>query len=173
MKRIFTIIFTASLICMIPFSIAAGQEKKNEQKIKIVIADGSGTRVVIDTVITDGHMKDSIRLKGGKMIFIGEAGDDNFMKHADGSGHVYVYTSSDDKGQKKDFKTITVVSSDDGTWSEKDKDSFESSEDVTRSIIAKDGIVVTVEGKDEEKVKELVKEIHQKMGIKQEDSVKK
>jgi len=162
MKRFFTVLTLSILVCFIPISETMAQGKKSEQKIKIIVADGSGTKVIIDTLITDGNLKDSIKVKDGKMIFIGDAGDDTFMKQGDRSGNVYVYTSSDNKGQKKDVKTITILSSDSARWTDK----AESSDDLTRSIIAKDGIVVTVEGKDEEKVKLLAKEIQQKMGIK-------
>lgn len=101
-----------------------GQEKKSEQKIKIIVNDGSGTKIVIDTLITDGHMQDSITLKDGKVIFIGHSGDEHTMKHSE---------------KTEEFST--------------------------RSIVAKDGIVVTVEGNDEAKVKELMKEIQNKMGV--------
>ncbi len=166
MKRIIAILSSSIILCLLPLTTANSQEKNSEQKIKIVVADGSGTKIVIDTLIKDGHAGDTIRLKDGKMIFIGDSGDKTFMKHSDGSGHVYVYTSKDEKKKDNTVKTITVLSSDNVSWSENNEESFESSDDVTRSIIAKDGIVVTVEGKDEAKVKELAKEIHQKMGIK-------
>ena len=43
----------------------------------------------------------------------------------------------------------------------------------TRFVIAKDGMVVTIEGKDEAKVKELAKEIESKLGVNTEGSDKK
>jgi hypothetical protein len=204
MKRIITFITIAIFLCAIPFSGTIAQEKKNEQKIKIVVSDGSGKEVVIDTLIKDGDTNDSIRIKGGKVIYIGHSGDEKGIKHADGSDHVYVYVSSDDKAKNKDVKTITIVSSDTASWTEngdgagfivinnahnaagnsnshysyittesKEGENSESSEDMTRSIIAKDGLVVTVEGKDEAKVNELVREIENKMGVKSGDNDKK
>jgi hypothetical protein len=176
MKRITSIIIFAIIICALPFSGALAQEKKSEQKIKIVLSDGSGTEVVIDTLIKDGETNDSIRIKGGKVIYIGHSGDETGVKHNDGSEHVYVYVSSDDKEKNKDAKTITIVSSEPGvSWTEKSggADSFESSEDMTRSVIAKDGMVVTVEGKDEAKVNELAKEIQKKMGVNPDESTQK
>ena len=44
---------------------------------------------------------------------------------------------------------------------------------MTRSVIAKDGMVVTVEGKDEAKVNELAKEIQKKMGVNPDESTQK
>ncbi len=199
MKRFFTILTFGFIVCLIPFTGTMAQEKKSEQKIKIIVDDGSGTKVVIDTLIKDAQTKDTVILKGDKMVFIGHSGDEKINRHADGSGKMYVYVSSNDKDGIMDSKTVTVVSSDDATWTVKDsdekdimtekivyisnaketdknlektyrvtvsKDGNEPSEYNTRSIIAKDGMVVTVEGNDEEKVKELVKEIQQKMGIK-------
>jgi len=179
MKRITPIIIFVLIICAIPFAPILAQEKKNEQKIKIVIADGSGTEVVLDTLIKNGNTGDSIRIKGGKVIYIGHSGDETAIKHADGSEHVYVYVSSDDKAKNKDVRTFTIVSSDTATWTEKGDgadviimkkahsaagnsnshfsfvtteseggDNMDSSGDMTRSIIAKDGMVVTVEGKE-------------------------
>jgi hypothetical protein len=43
----------------------------------------------------------------------------------------------------------------------------------TKYVIAKDGMVVTVEGNDETKAKELVKEIEAKLGVKSEGTEKK
>ena len=50
-------------------------------------------------------------------------------------------------------------------WVDKD----DSSEEKSRYVIAKDGIVVTVEGKDEAKTKAFAKEIEEKLGVKSED----
>jgi hypothetical protein len=208
MKRITSIIIFTLIICAVPFSGTLAQEKKSEQKIKIIVSDGSGTEVVIDTLIKDGETNDSIRIKGGKVIYIGHSGDETGIKHNDDSEHVYVYVSSDNKEKNKDAKTITIVSSEPGSWSEKNGDSdviimkkadhaagtgksssyshysfsktesdmadnYDTVEDMTRSVIAKDGMVVTVEGKDEAKVNELAKEIQKKMGVKPDESSKK
>jgi hypothetical protein len=222
---------------LLPFSILAGQEKNSEQKIKIIINDGSGSgsKVVIDTLIKDGSLNDSIRLKDGKVIFISHPdGNDNMKQDAGSYEHMFVTVTNDSKESKKDFKTITIVSSDsaivteeteggkvivmssssdpsaksgthyivtsagpekegksvekiiyinegnspeneqnrtyDVSVSENDKDS---SVEKTRYVIAKDGIVVSVEGNDEVKVKELIKEIEKKMDVKSGESGKK
>jgi hypothetical protein len=44
-----------------------------------------------------------------------------------------------------------------------DEDEFDNDSDKVRNVIAKDGIVVTIEGKDEEKVQALAKEIEKAM----------
>jgi hypothetical protein len=234
MKSKLKIIVSFFVISLVALTAASGQEKKNEQKIKIIVNDGSGTKVVIDTVITDGHMQDSIMLKDGEVIHIGHPGGEHGMKHTGDNEQMYVFVSSDDNVKHAGTKTVTVVSSDsailnhsegggkvivmskaapghsngtvqykvisddshgEGKSADKiiyinkgnpagkemddtfdvlvSKDDDESTEYSTRSIIAKDGLVVTVEGNDEAKVKALVKEIQQKMGVNPPDSEKK
>jgi hypothetical protein len=234
MKKIFTIFFTAFIICLIPFSIAEGQEKRNEQKIKIMIDDGTGEKIVVDTLIKDGMMKDSIVLKDGKVILIRDTYDETINGTKEGPHNVMVTVTSDGNGTKEVVKEITVVSPDSVNHSksheyskiyvysdskqhkrksgekykvvtskssagrnkgesiiyineendpekeiEKTADVYVSSDDkeadveMTRYVIAKDGMVVTVEGKDEAKAKELVTEIRNKMGIKNDRTDKK
>jgi hypothetical protein len=197
MKKIITIIMSIVFLGAMPFSATNAQEKKIEKKIKIVVSDGPGTEIILDTLIKDSEINDSIIVKGGKTVFIRHSGDEKVIKHSGDAENVYVYVSSDDKEESKDAKTISVVSSGSGTHIEKgnntkvivmnkdlksagnsnthysiittDSDGEsnpDSTDELTRSIIAKDGMVVTVEGKDEEKVNELVKEIQNKMGVK-------
>ncbi|MCX6255640.1 MAG: hypothetical protein NTV31_14350, partial [Bacteroidia bacterium] len=218
----------------ITITLVTAQEKKSEQKIKIVITDGSGTKVVIDTLLKDGQVTDSIRLKDGKVIFIGHSGDNVVVRPHEGTEHVFVTVSSDGKETKKEVKEITIVSSDSATWTEEGEggkifvytdsitdggkddgkyrvitktskgeggrdekiiyinegkfpekemektfdvyvtgDDKESAVEKTRYVIAKDGIVVTVEGNDEAKVKELIQEIEHRLGVKSEGAKKK
>jgi ABC-type Na+ efflux pump permease subunit len=70
MNRIKNILIAAFLIALIPFVIASGQEKKSEQKIKIVIADDGGSKVILDTLITGDPLSDSIVLKNGSTIYL-------------------------------------------------------------------------------------------------------
>jgi hypothetical protein len=226
MKRSIISISAALLSVLISFAPAAAQEKKSEQKIKVVIADGSGEKVVIDTVMNDKMSIDTLRLKDGKMVFIGHAGDVSMMNHAAGPGHMFVTVSDDGNDSKKVVKEITVISSDsahmemsgnDGagkvyvitssnsagskaggdekvmTWTSnegsggegkvviiKDGKTLESGEgstfsyhissdktqkdaEKTKYVISKDGMKITVEGSDYEKVKALVKEIEAKL----------
>ena len=173
------------------------QETKSKQRIKIVVADGSDTKIIIDTLLKDGTIRDSIRLKDGKVIYIGHPGDKALAKSHGSNEHVFVKVMSDGDDPKKEVKEITIVSSDSANLAEagehsklyvysdvnsSDKETEktfdvhvssgdkESSVDKTRYVIAKDGMVVTVEGTDETKTKELVMEIEKKLGIKREGS---
>ena len=76
MKSIFKIIPLTMMIGLLPVTMAAGQEKKSEQKVKIVVSDDSGTKVILDTLLSDAEMDDNITLNDGKVIFIGK-GDKN------------------------------------------------------------------------------------------------
>ena len=74
MKRINRIIAASFLVFLIPFAFASGQEKKTEQRIKIVIADDEGSEVILDTLITGIPLSDSIVLKDGKTIYLAQEG---------------------------------------------------------------------------------------------------
>jgi hypothetical protein len=169
MKRIFKIISSAYFILLIPFSIAVGQDTKSEQKIKILVDDGSGTKVVIDTVLKDSPKPDSIKLKDGAVIYFKHSQDRADLKGGEkyrvitglskeeGDEGKIIYINKDKSPEKEIEKTFDVyVSSDDN----------ESTDEKTRYVIAKDGMVVTVEGNDEAKTKELVKDIESKLGVK-------
>jgi len=232
MKRIFKLSYAVLFILMIPFTLAAGQDKKSEQKIKVVVNDGSGTKVVIDTVFKDSQAPDSIKLKDGSMVFINHHGEEAGVRHSGGREHYNVTYSSDNKNEGKEVREVTVISSDschnsqsgdsdkvminctkmshgasgdrrykvtttdskengdkqvyvyinknmddrknhdrtlDMYVSDDDKDSTVNK---TKYVIAKDGMVVTVEGSDEVKAKELVKEIENKLGVKSEGTEK-
>jgi hypothetical protein len=98
--------------------------------------------------------------KPGKKVIVASAGDKNIEFMGD---KVIVMKGGNviRKGGEKGFSVY--VESD-------DKDA---NPDATKYVIAKDGIVVTVEGADEAKAKEIVKEIQKKLGIKSEDEVEK
>ena len=85
------------------------QEKKTEQKIKIITDDGSGKKVVIDTVFT-GKSPDSLKLKDGSTVYIKHGEEDGDMIHGDGAHHIFV-TSSDGKDGNK-TREITIIRSD-------------------------------------------------------------
>ncbi len=122
MKRIFLIIATSLFICLIPFSITSGQDKKSEQKIRIVTTDDSGTKILLDTLIKDRPLRDSISLDNGKVIYIGKSVKNANFISEDGTKNVVVTVTSDGKESKKETSKITIVSSDDATWEEADKD---------------------------------------------------
>lgn len=167
----------ALVILIFPYAMAKGQDKKIEQKIKIIVNDGSGSKVVIDTVFKDKPAPDSLKLKDGSTVYIKHHDDNADSGHTKGKEHFYVTYSSDGKDNGKEIKEITVIASDsthlnetDDIASDEDKDSAVG---ITRYVIAKNGIVVTIEGTDETRAKELAKVIEEKLGVNSEGSGKK
>lgn len=214
-----------------PFSMITGQEKKSEQKIKIILDDGSGTKVVMDTIFYNNPGPDSIKLKDGTVIYRRHSGDERDFKYHMGKDHIFIRASSDGKEDGKEYKEVTVISSDSarlrkegnsddvicctnsnegrccrkyriitrssGDHGDKEETIYinkgksfdkeidkkfdvyvsasdsESSVEKTRYVIAKDGLVVTIEGKDKVRTKELAKEIENKLGIKSEGTENK
>ena len=180
MYRIVKVVLSALILCFIPISIVSAQDKKSEEKIKIVVDDGSGQKVVIDTLINGENVPDSIRLKDGKVIFIHHPGSEANIKLSGGSGHVFVAVSDDGKESKEEVKTITIISSDSAGLKKTIKgnnvfiyNNSKESDRKTSYVIAKDGMVVTVESNDEAKAKELISEIEKILDVKSEGSDKK
>jgi hypothetical protein len=238
MKRMYKYFLLSILASAIPLTASIGQEKKNEQKIKVIINDGSGEKTVLDTTFTGGKMPEKIMLKDGPVIYLDGKG--MAMKHisaGEGTGKVFVTVSSDDDGKKEIEKKVIVVRCDsvnisakpgekhvvvydaskasgkaggtvviksDGHMEEMEMDDDNDEEKViiirdgkviensgektfhisvetgdndtdvekTKYVIAKNGFVVTVEGNDEAKAKELIKEIESKLGVAEEGNVK-
>jgi hypothetical protein len=203
MKRILKIGLALWVVYLIPAGILNAQEKKNEQHIKIVVADKSGVKVEIDTLI-NGHISTgSIKLKNGEVIVLAKNGGAGTVKHiGDENGNIFVTVVSDDKGKKGEknmTKKITVISGDSVNiqpiseegdviilkegkhitgagkggkvvaWSSSSSSSSSSSVEKTKYVIAKDGMVVSIEGNDEAKVKELVKDVESKLGVSGDD----
>lgn len=233
MKRIVKIGLFVLFAFLLPAGILNAQEKKNEQRIRIVVADNSGTKVEIDTLITGSGSADSIKLKNGEVIYLSNHGAVGTIKHVEGEkGSMYVTVTSDDKSDKKIMKQITVISGDSTnviqsgegnnviivkggktfsegkggkvySWSSSEGDSKgekyiyinegkgsgkdrEKTVDMkittdetgnniekTKYVIAKDGMVVSIEGNDEAKVKELVKDVESKLGVSKGDKTSK
>ncbi len=65
------IIFLAIFAGILPSSLASGQDKKNEEKVKIVVVDDSGTRTVVDTTLSSDRTIDSLKLKDGSESKLG------------------------------------------------------------------------------------------------------
>ncbi len=191
MKRIIKNLLPVILAGFIPFSLAFGQEKKNEQKIKVVINDGSGEKTVLDTTYSSGSLPGTITLKDGEVIVLEKAGDN--------SNNVYSYSISKSTGGKPGTKVIIASAGDESSSrvsnngekvivikdgkeidNLKEKtvsvrvstDDTDTDMETTKYIIAKDGIVVTVQGKDEAKTQEIIKEIKNKLGVKNEGEEK-
>jgi len=233
MKRTGKIAFVAVLAALLLSSQAGAQEKKEQQKIKIVVADNAGTKVVIDTTFAGGTTPDSITLKDGNVIYIKSGNTD--MNGSDMANSVtkkvYVTVTDDGKDDKKIRKEITVIAGDSASFDQKgdggkviiikdgktmaessytitgsadvktegksgnktvyyyvssDKDGQKGSpekfnievnsdapnvKDTEKSsyVIARDGIVVTIEGGTEEQVKELASVIESKLGVKKDN----
>jgi ABC-type Na+ efflux pump permease subunit len=66
MNRILLTTISAFILCLLPLSMVIGQGEKSEKKIKIVVIDDSGKKVVIDTLLKDNGNIDSLILKDGK-----------------------------------------------------------------------------------------------------------
>jgi hypothetical protein len=174
MKRIFIAAGIALFILILPYSAAKGQDKKTEQKIKIIVNEGSGSKVVIDTVFNDKPAPDSLKLKDGSTIFIKHHADYEDSGSHKGKEHIYVTYSSDGKDKGKEIKEVTVIASDSTNFTEPgDNDEKDSAVEKTRFVIAKDGMVVTIEGADESRAKELAKIIEEKLGVNSEVTGKK
>jgi hypothetical protein len=204
MKKIIKFLSVLFLVLMVPLLTASGQDNKNEKKIKVIIDDGSGAKVVIDTVITKGSLPDSIALKSGKVIYfdgdkietisdskngkvtvlvssdgdkekkiekrvIVSSGDSDWSSKEDGGGtkHVYAYSTAKGNGE-----TVTIISDGKGENEKVEKhvrvevngDRHEGENEMTKYVIARNGVVVTVECNDEAKAKDLIREIENKLG---------
>ena len=203
MKRIIKNLLLILMVGSVPISVAFGQEKKTEQKVKIVVADKSGTKTVIDTTFTASSKPDSIILKNGEVIYLAHPEKGlTISKSAKGPEKVTITVTDDNEGEKKNEERVIIMSGDDTRWTAAstgegkkviivkdgkviksdegetfdirvDKDNLESNDDVTKYVIAKDGMVISVEGKDEAKVKELIKVIEGKLDVKAEGGEKK
>jgi hypothetical protein len=147
MNRIYKIIVVSLLVLMMPAVFASGQDKKTEQRIKIIVAEDGGPKVLIDTLITGDSPKDSLILKEGKTIYLTRAESDDSDKQS---------THENGKCKKAHCEelvsggkyTCTIVS-----------DSKESDSEKAKYIISRDGLRITVEGSDYDKVKEITRDI--------------
>ena len=118
---------------------------------------------------------DSVILKGGNVIYIGKNDSDpdlvspgkqiKVIAHVDKDGknteHQYVYINKHKMDSSTGDETFDVKVSD---------DEFDNDLNETKIVIAKNGITVSIEGSDEVKVKELAREIEQKLGVKNEEA---
>ena len=184
MKRILSILAAPVVILFfLPMNLKA--QEATEKKIKIIVDDGSGKKVIVDTVITDNSDIETIKTADGKIIWIGSDGQDQMKKdskhvtvtvNSDGDSHTSEGNSSvavwTEKGESSDMDKVIVIKEVKGadTHLEKNYDVIVASDDASvekaRYVIAKDGMVVTVEGDDEEKTRELMKTIEVHMGVK-------
>lgn len=141
--------------------LTGAQEKKEQKKIKIVVSDNGAAKVLIDTTFTGKMTPDSITLKDGQVIYI--AKNCNALADKDNEGdkeeNIFVTYKSNGKGDKFNIEVNT-----DEPEGDFEKQSY---------VIAKDGMVVTIEGGSEDKVKELAGFIEAKLGVTKNDKAVK
>ncbi|MBK8881845.1 MAG: hypothetical protein IPN67_05510 [Bacteroidales bacterium] len=151
MKREIRILSAVFFVIMFHFTFAAGQDGKSEQRIKIVIADNRGDDIVLDTLITGKPLNDSIVLKNGHTIILAHEGEDSAPGNRECKKYIVTTSSEGDDSDRQINKEITIISS--------DSDKIGQDSEKTRYVIARDGVVITIEGSDYDKVKKITKEI--------------
>jgi hypothetical protein len=183
MNRIDKITMVSFLALMIPAAFVSGQDKKSEQRIKIIVAEDGGSKVLIDTLITGDTLKDSIILKEGKTIYLTRAGNDDSDVPGGSGKYVITTTVTDGNDSKKEVtKEVRIISSDAGMQASHENckhkqahceelssggsytysvvsDNKKSDSDIAKYVISKNGLRITVEGSDYDKVKEIIKNI--------------
>jgi hypothetical protein len=181
MKNIFKIISLTLFIGLLPAFMVSGQGRKTEQKIKIIVVDDSGKKTEIDTLISGSFVADTLILRDGKAIIVKKSSDEEGVRPDGDSMPMTVIVSSDDnesEGNKnvnyqktiilKDKKSVNDESEKSYTYTikadTKENDAREADNEKTKYVINKDGIIITVEGEDYEKVKEMVKKIEGSIG---------
>jgi hypothetical protein len=166
---------------------------------KVIYFEGAGKEImtekspgkVLVTVTSTGNNEKS---KEQTVIVTSDDSTWNRKTEGDGIKHVYAYSSARSSGEKPESQTIVLTDGDndlmtsgekviiikDGKTIENDGDKTinvrvrhddnDSESEMTKYVIAKDGVVVTVESNDEAKAKDLVKEIEEKLGVNKEQS---
>lgn len=193
MKRIFTNVLLIFISAFIPLSLVSGQEKKSERKVKVIIADKDGTVARLDTTFTGDNIPDSIILENGKVVYFADKGT---LTTTGENGNIYVTCTMDDKDAKGKEEKVIIMSGDGTQWTVKpssgskehvfvmsdregdDKkairvrvDSDNDTEtDMTKYVIAKDGVVVTVESNDEAKAKAVLDAVEAKLDARADNS---
>jgi hypothetical protein len=178
MKIIKTVLLTL-FIGMLAFSQSLGQEKKNEQKIKVVVEDKSGAKVVIDTTFNGAITVDSIMFKDGSVVYLSHQD----MDHVNEPGNNHKITATIEKNCSKSSNQYVYINDDaDKDISNISRDTFDiqinddtldNDTENTKFVIAKNGVTVSIEGRDETRVKEIAKEIEKDLdNIKEEPSSK-
>ena len=188
MKRIMKNVFGLVLILVFTAGFTQAQEKKEQQQIKIIITEKDGKKVVIDTTFSSVATIDSIRLKDGQMVYIGKNDGltsahvstgargkvvivEGMPLHSTGEhGNVMTWVSSEDGSEGKSIvyvhKTEPGVKDGEVRYNVEVKtDGSGKTTEKTSYVVAKDGMVVTIEGADEAKVKELATVVESKLGV--------
>jgi hypothetical protein len=172
------------IIYMLPFSSASGQEKITEQRIRIIIDDSSGREVIVDTLIKDSPACDSILFKDGKVIYLNqmnEAAAERTLSSEESQVNKKGVTTWSDKDDKWHGEKVMIINNErstkyNNTETEPFQDKTEnkvSDREKAKYVISKNGMIITVEGDDYVKVKELVNEIENKLDVKPDPDSKR
>jgi hypothetical protein len=145
-------------------SMTINSDKEGKEKIikKYRIVAGDSTKI-----IKDKEGEDIIIVKEGKHIVEGKGGDvmvwSSDKAGSKGENVIYINEGKEDLKNGEKIFNVQVTSDDSDSGNEVEK---------TKYVLAKDGMVISIEGNDEAKVKDLVKDIESKMGVKKETAVK-
>ena len=180
MKRIGQIAVTLILLILIPAGFISGQEKKEQKQIKVIVSDKDGKQsIIIDTTfngddgdfkMVEGHPITIMEGDGGEKVVIvksgshagtGEAGQTMTLSAlSSGENGNVVYVTKGHQGMKDGEVKYNIEVRQDESGNKTEKTSY---------VMAKDGMVVTIEGGSEEKVKELASLIESKLGVGKND----
>lgn len=196
MKRTIRNLFIILIVFCVPAVVVAGQDKKNEKKIKVIVDEGSGSKTVLDTLLKGTPLPEKIELKDGTILYFGDPDMD--IKHVPDGEKIIVTVDANDDGGKHVEKKVVVMSPDSAKWNMattgdegnvwvisrskaitssgsntfsivvNDDEDADLDTDATKYVIAKEGVVVTVQSDDEEKAKEILELIQGKLGVKSE-----
>lgn len=183
MKQFNRILTTAIFLFIVPLVITSAQKKKSEQRVKIIVAGDHGADIIPDTLIKGSSSGDTIVLKDGTSFYLTDSADNNHPQSHKYKRYVVTTTSSDTSGSNKERRReVTIISSDSdmrsaagncdkqykpqchepGKGAGKEHRRAECSDitsEMTKYVISRDGLVITVEGSDYKKVKDLIQEI--------------
>jgi len=204
MKKNEKIILTVLLILFIAAGTAISQEKKDTKKLKVIVENKEGAKVIIDTSFAGITKGDTLFSSGSRFIFVtskdGEAtwtvkdgtdlsvlSDDSMElikegkdgkviviqrgeKTGAGEGDDLMAWAITEKGSDGNVIFITENGPEHITESGKSysivvkKDEKSISSDKTNYVIASDGVVITIEGDNDAKVREIGKLIESQIG---------
>lgn len=132
-------------------------EKSAEKKI-VIISDGNGP------VVQKGESGNVFIMERANIS--GEKGEKTVTWSSSeggskGESHYYISGGKDIVKNGEKTYNVKVITDEEGNSVEK-----------TKYVIAKNGMVITIEGDDEAKVKEMIKEVESKLGVVKEDNNK-
>jgi hypothetical protein len=145
-----------------------------EGMVHLKSAGGKGTIYVTCTEDEDGTVSHQNKV----IVMSGDNGEWTIMPST-GVKHIYAKADTDGEPEKTEKHIIVKSESNkDAVWKDadgrtfhvtvdSDKDSdIDTNSDVTKYVIAKDGVVVTVESNDEDKAKEILEVLEKELKIK-------